>query len=174
MEKDIQSQIDYQKNKLMSLIQTLVTTQSLKDERAINNQIKKESEYLNSLLDMKQNALTKQFNINNEIYDNPIKLEQPKIKSDGDQLFTINLKFYKTTGITTILQCKPIDRISDVINRYRVKANDFEQNRFDYNYLNLNKKLNCSLIECGIKNGDKIIVSSLRTVIGQKNSINFS
>ena len=174
MQKDIQSQIDYQKNKLMSLIQTLVSTQSLKDERKLNNQIKKESEYLNSLLDRKQNALNNISNINNEIYDNPIKLLQPTIQTDGGQLFTINLKFYKTTGITTILQCKPMERISDVINRYRIKANDFEQNRFSYNYFDLNQKLNCSLIECGIKNGDKIIVSKLRNITGQNNLINFS
>ena len=36
MEKDIQDQINFQKTKLISLIQLLVTTQSLQDERELN------------------------------------------------------------------------------------------------------------------------------------------
>ena len=171
MEKDIQDQINFQKTKLISIIQTLVTTQSLKDERELNNLIQNESEYLNSLLDIKQNLLSQKPNINSEIYINSIKLEQPQINTDGYRFSTINIKFYKTTGITTMLQCKPIEKISDAINRYRVKANDFEQNRFNYNYYDLNNKLNCTIIECGIKNGDQIIVSNLRSVVGEKNLI---
>jgi len=172
MEINNQNQISHQKNKLMSLIQTLINTKSLKNEREINNQIKKESEYLNSLLDIKENALSKQININNRLYPNPLKFEQAKIKNDVSKLFTINVQFYKATGITTILQCKPNEKVSDIINRYRVKANDFEQNRFDHNFNNLNNKLSYTLIQCGIKNCDKIVVSSLRNVVG-KNLINF-
>ena len=172
MEINIQNQIIHQKSKLMSLIQTLINTKSLKDEREINNQIKKESEYLNSLLDIKENTLSNQININNRIYPTPLIFEQGKIKNDANTLFTINVQFYKTTGITTILQCKPNEKVSDVINRYRVKANDFEQNRFDHSCGNLNDNLNCTLIQCGIKNCDRIVVSFLRN-IARKNLINF-
>ena len=168
MEKDIQDQINFQKTKLISLIQLLVTTQSLQDERELNNKIQQVNEYLNSLLDKKQNLLSQKPNINNEIYTNPIKLEQQEINIDEYRFSTINVKFCKVTGITTIVQCKPSEKISDVIIRYRLKANDFDQNRFDYNLFDLNKKLDCTLFECGIKNSEHIIVSNLRNVVGKK------
>ena len=180
MENNIQNIIKEYKKKLLALIQNLINIQSINDEIYLNNEIKKSSEYLHSLLLQKQSSLTNKNNINNKIYPSlllvqpkpiinviPVYTNKIKLNKDNSEnkLFTINVKFYNEIGETTIIQCKPLDKVSDIIKRYRLKANDFKENRFDYNFINLNDKLNSTLIDCGIRNGDKIIVSSLRNAV---------
>ena len=53
----IQEEINIHKNKLMTLINNLINTQLINEEIFINNEIKKESECLISLLNVKQKRI---------------------------------------------------------------------------------------------------------------------
>ena len=61
----IQQNINLHKQTLFNLVNKLINTISINEEININVEIKKESEYLNSLLIIKQNNLLNQININN-------------------------------------------------------------------------------------------------------------
>ena len=50
------------KQMLINLVNKLINTQLINEEISINNEIKKESEFLNSLLNIKQNNLMNQIN----------------------------------------------------------------------------------------------------------------
>jgi len=58
----IMQQINNHKNKLLMLINNLINTQLVHEEIFINNEIKKESEFLNFLLCEKQNNIMNQNN----------------------------------------------------------------------------------------------------------------
>ena len=53
----IQQEINMHKNNLVTLINNLINTQLVNEEIFINNEIRKESEFLNSLLNQKKNCL---------------------------------------------------------------------------------------------------------------------
>ena len=58
-------EINIHKQMLINLVNKIINTQIINEEISINNEIKKESECLNSLLNIKQNYLMNQFNQNN-------------------------------------------------------------------------------------------------------------
>ena len=58
----ILQQINEHKNKLKILINNLINTQNIYEEINFNNEIKKESEFIFSLLNIKQNQLNNQIN----------------------------------------------------------------------------------------------------------------
>ena len=70
----IQEEINTHKAKLLSLINNLINTQLINEEIFINNEIKKESECLISLLNVKQKELLNQMN-NNNINLNPFMFQ---------------------------------------------------------------------------------------------------
>ena len=53
----IQQELYNHKNKLLNLINNLINTQIIYQEILLNNEIKKECEFINSLLNIKQNTL---------------------------------------------------------------------------------------------------------------------
>ena len=61
----IQQNINFQKTKLLNLINNLINTQLINQEIYINNEIKKESELLVSFLIEKQKYVISQNSINN-------------------------------------------------------------------------------------------------------------
>ena len=69
----IQQEINKHKTKLMNLINNLINTQLINEEIFINNEIKKESECLISLLNVKQKELLNQ--MNNNINLNPFMFQ---------------------------------------------------------------------------------------------------
>ena len=71
----VQQEIDSHKTKLMNLINNLINTTLINQEIYINNEIKKESEFLNSLLNLKQNSLMNQnHNFNDMILQNNLMM----------------------------------------------------------------------------------------------------
>ena len=58
-------EINVHKQMLINLVNKLINTQLINEEISINNEIKKESECLNSLFNIKQNNLMNQINQNN-------------------------------------------------------------------------------------------------------------
>jgi len=71
----IQQNINLHKQTLFNLVNKLINTISINEEININVEIKKESEYLNSLLIIKQNNLLNQININNNMNFNPFMFQ---------------------------------------------------------------------------------------------------
>ena len=71
----IQQNINLHKQTLFNLVNKLINTISIYEEININVEIKKESEYLNSLLIIKQNNLVNQININNNMNFNPFMFQ---------------------------------------------------------------------------------------------------
>ena len=180
-------EINNHKTKLMSLINNLINTELINEEIFINNEIKKESEYLIPLLNVKQNILMNQINFNNNMKFNPLLFQpnpmmmnnlplnqmQPQFIIDdfanknGDNINILNVRFQKeVTGKIIMLYCNPNEKISEVIKRYREKANDYDKNRFIINGKDLNPSL--TLSEFGISNNNKIMVCLLGNLKGSK------
>jgi rubrerythrin len=84
----VQQEIDIHKTKLMNLINNLINTKLINQEIYINNEIKKESEFLNSLLNIKQNILINP--LNNNINYNPFIIQSNIINNDAQINFNPN------------------------------------------------------------------------------------
>ena len=182
----IQQEINIHKTKLITLINNLINTQLINEEISINNEIKKESECLISLLNIKQNTLMNQINMNNNMNFNPFMI-QPNLmipnfqpinmnqmqqqmimnnfnniqNNNYDNNFFLNLTFIDDSGKETIVQTNPNEKVSEIIEKYKKKANDYNpQNLFLHN----GKKLVPHLIvsETSLYNGTEIIVHDLQ------------
>ena len=169
----IQQEINKHKTKLMNLINNLINTQLINEEIFINNEIKKESECLISLLNVKQNTLMNQ---NNNINFNPlipqpnpfiinapainIDQVQPQFLSNNQVMNNdkiISLVFIKDqNNKITIIHCNPQEIISILIKRYREKSNDYDENRFISNGKDLD--ISSTIYESKFFNGQQIIV----------------
>ena len=92
------------------LINNLINTQLVNEEIFINNEIKKESEFLNSLLNLKQNSLMNQNNnFNDMILQNnlmmnfqpniiPINVQEQQISQNNKNGFQNNCGENNRTG----------------------------------------------------------------------------
>ena len=178
MESMIQ-EINTHKSKLMSLINNLINTQLINDEIYINNEIKKESEFLNSLLNIKQNFLMNQMNQNNNINLNPFVIQpnlimnppqmnlninqfnfnpQQMNENSNNDLIQIFFEICHSQQIISII-CSRTEKISALIDKYKYKANDYDDNKYLFNGKNLNDFLDSPLNELGLKFYSKITVS---------------
>ena len=166
----IQEEINIHKNKLMTLINNLINTQLINEEIFINNEIKKESECLISLLNLKQKELLNQMNDNNlfpfmpqPINISPININQmnmgrPQMEQNNFNEI-LNVKFHQYDyDKWTIIHCNYNEKISELIKKYREKANDFNENFFIYNVEQLKPSSELTLSEIRYKNGDQIEV----------------
>ena len=166
-------EINKHKTKLISLINNLINTKLISEEIFINNEIKKESEYLIPLLNVKQNILMNQINLNNNINFNPLLFQSNPMMMNNLPINQIqpnfiinnstnNIDIIFQNGATrkiTVLYCNHNEKISEVIKRYREKANDYKENKFMFNGKDLNPSL--TLSESGISHGTKIVVFHL-------------
>ena len=182
---NVQQEINTHKTNLMNLINNLINTQLINQEIYINNEIKKECEFLNSLLSLKQKSLINQ--VNNNINNNPFSFQpnininpaqininpiqfgyQPIIQNnlnndfennnnDENNISLINVNFYH--GNSTWIFCKVNEKISEVIEKYRQKTGDYNDNFFLFNAKDLNYYSSSTLQEQGISIGSKITVS---------------
>ena len=63
------------------------------------------------------------------------------------------------------VQCNPEEKVSDIIEKYRNKVNDYDDSKkFIFNSKNLNPSL--SLVEAGIKNNSNIFVCRIKGIKG--------
>ena len=184
---NVQQEINTHKTNLMNLINNLINTQLINQEIYINNEIKKECEFLNSLLSLKQKSLINQ--VNNNINNNPFSFQpnininpaqininpiqfgyQPIIQNNLNNNFEnnnngendislINVNFYHTFGNSTLIICKVNEKISEVIEKYRQKTGDYNDNFFFFNSKDLNYCSSSTLQEKGISEESKITVS---------------
>ena len=97
---------------------------------------------------------------------NPIKIPQVEIIDDNlnnlenaNQKNVLNIKFEQShSGNIYLVQCFGNDRICDVIEMYRKKANDYNDNFFLFNNGDMNS-LTKTLNDMGISNFSFIIVA---------------
>ena len=192
----IQQNINFQKTKLLNLINNLINTQLINEEIFINNEIKKESELLASLLIEKQNYLISQ-NVMNNNNINPFLMNQPNLMMNAPQMNinpiqipqaqiidknlnnlenanqnkVINIIFLQEYSKKSfVINCFDNDRISDIIKLYRKKANDYNDNFFMYNSKDLNKS-NSTLNELKIYNTSLIKIYRKGVLKGGKYGI---
>ena len=182
-------EINTHKAKLLNLINNLINTQLINDEIFINNEIKKESEILNSLFNIKQNFLMNPINpmnLNNNINLNPLMI-QPNLIMNPPQMnlnmnqFNFNPQqinennnndflqiFFRNDakGKTTTIFCSRTDKISTLIEKYRNKANDYDDNIYLFNGKQLNDYLDSTLNDLGLGSHIKITVSPLKICLG--------
>ena len=172
----ILQEINSHKTKLMSLINGLINTQLINEEIFINNEIKKESYCLISLLNVKQNILMKQNNINNKCNINPFMFQpneininplQPGIIPNNLNNFgnhidnnseVVNVTFEDGITKKITLICRPDDLFSDLIKKYKEKSMDHRDNWYLFNNERLNDRMNSSLKEIGIVNFSRILI----------------
>ena len=161
----VQQNINMQKTKLLNLINYLNSTLLIDQEIFINNEIKKECDILSSFLNEKQKYILNPIGINNNINPflmhnpnkmmnapqmniNPIQMHQNQLINNShnnnfdnfNQVGTINIKFEQNSEPfkVYIVQCHYDDRICDVIEKYKNKANDYTDSYFLYNQRDLN------------------------------------
>ena len=188
----IQQKIDAYKNKIQGLITKLINTQLVNQEIMINNELKIEIEFLNSLLNVKKNSLMTKNKCNKKDYNNihpsqpnlqpketPININIAKsqiiqkniTKSDNNNSNNnkvVNIQFDDTDGNSTILLCNPNDKLSEVIRKYKDKTKDYKNNWFLFNNRKLNNYLASSLNEIRLDDGNKITVLQPKTVSNSK------
>ena len=183
-------EINTHKAKLLNLINNLINTQLINDEIFINNEIKKESEILNSLFNIKQNFLMNPINpmnLNNNINLNPLMI-QPNLIMNSSQLklnmnqFNFNpqkmnennnnefmtiLFWNDVNGKTTTIFCSGTDKISTLIEKYRNKANDYCDNVYLFKGKQLNNYLDSTLNDLVFSRLHiRITVSPLKSFLG--------
>ena len=179
----IQQEINIHKNKLLNLINNLINTQIVNNEIIINNDIKKETECLNSLLNIKQNILNNPINNNNiNFYPNfvqpNINMNFPQMNINPMQIMqnnnynlqnnnfknngTINIQFKNIYGCENMILCKTNETISDMINKYIKKASDYNNNDYIFNDKRLEPSSFLTLEEAGFKFGSFFVVTVSR------------
>ena len=164
-------EINVHKQMLINLVNKLINTQLINEEISINNEIKKESECLNSLFNIKQNNLMNQINQNNfnnlmfqqnqmmfpsppivPVNMNPFSPQQPKMfhnnnfQNNFEDFSSINdyynCVFWLSNGKLFIFPCKPSEKVVDVIEKYRESAKDYDNKIFRVNGYYLKNDLN--------------------------------
>ena len=157
----IQQELNAHKNQLLTLINNLINTQMINQEIILNNEIKKECEFINSLLNIKQKSLM-QNNIQNINFNQNIPQNNMIFGMNNPQ---INMMYFQNLNeneinnpvnndeITVIFKntisnkncvvyCKYSDKIAKIIEKYREKSNDYEENeKFIFNGRTLNPSL---------------------------------
>ena len=173
----IQQELNEHKYKIKILIDNLINTQNINEEIMLNKEIKKETEYIISLLNIKQNLIMNQMiqgnnmNFNQlNIGCNRIGMNQPNIVSNNLNPFIqnqakMNIIFYRVWDLKgSNIICSPQDKISDLIQIYRTRLNDYEKRVFMFNATKIDQAKKIS--EIGIKDNDKILVSPVEGLKG--------
>ena len=174
-------EINKHKCNISNLSRKLINTFNINEEISINNEIKKESEILVSLLNIKMNSIMAQnqqmmqFQIQQQMQAqqnmfNQMQNMQNNLLNDNFQNQIelpknyIDVRFRKK-DCEYIIQCNLNDKVSNIIEKYRIKANDRETKvKFIYNAMYLNPSL--TVAEAGLKNNSTTLVVSTGDVRG--------
>ena len=180
----IQQEINIHKTKLMNLINNLYNTQLINEEIFINNEIKKESECLISLLNVKQKELLNQMNNNinlnpfmfqpnNLMNIPPININQMNIEQPQINRNHLNIIFERETDVpkNIVIRTQYNETVSNIIKKYQEKSNDYNDNFYLWDLKDLNNYMNSTLSELKIKHLEKIHVSKKGNLIAGKSEL---
>jgi len=181
-------EINKHKNNISNLSTRLLNTFDINEEISINNEIKKETEILDSLLNIKMNSIMAQnqqmmqfqiqqqmqaqqnmFNQMQNMQNNPLNNNLPNQIEESKKYITVIFRTGKqdkdVNPIDPMIQCSLDEKVSKVIERYRMQANDVETNtKFIFNAHPLNPTL--TVAEAGLSDISNIFVFSTKGVRG--------
>ena len=181
-------EINKHKNNISNLSTRLLNTFDINEEISINNEIKKETEILDSLLNIKMNSIMAQnqqmmqfqiqqqmqaqqnmFNQLQNMQNNPLNNNFPNQIEQSKKYITVTFRTGKLdkdgNPIKPMIQCSLDEKVSKVIERYRMQANDVETNtKFIFNAHPLNPTL--TVAEAGLSDVSNIFVISTKGVRG--------
>ena len=181
-------EINKHKNNISNLSTRLLNTFDINEEISINNEIKKETEILDSLLNIKMNSIMAQnqqmmqfqiqqqmqaqqnmFNQMQNMQNNPLNNNFPNQIEQSKKSITVIFRTAKqdkdVNPIDPMIQCSLDEKVSKVIERYRMQANDVETNtKFIFNAHPLNPTL--TVAEAGLSDDSNIFVVSTKGVRG--------
>ena len=181
-------EINKHKNNISNLSTRLLNTFDVNEEISINNEIKKETEILDSLLNIKMNSFMAQnqqmmqfqiqqqmqaqqnmFNQMQNMQNNPLNNNFPNQIEQSKKSITVIFWTGKHdkdgNPISQRIQCILDEKVSKVIERYRMQANDVETNtKFIFNAHPLNPTL--TVAEAGLSDVSNIFVFSTKGVRG--------
>ena len=181
-------EINKHKNNISNLSTRLLNTFDINEEISINNEIKKETEILDSLLNIKMNSIMTQnqqmmqfqiqqqmqaqqnmFNQMQNMQNNPLNNNFPNQIEQSKKSITVTFRTGKLdkdgNPIKPKIQCSLDEKVSKVIERYRMQANDVETNKkFIFNATLLNPTL--TVAEAGLSDYSEILAISAKNVRG--------
>ena len=181
-------EINKHKNNIGNLSTRLLNTFDINEEISINNEIKKETEILDSLLNIKMNSIMAQnqqmmqfqiqqqmqaqqnmFNQMQNMQNNPLNNNFPNQIEQSKKSITVTFRTGKLdkdgNPIKPKIQCSLDEKVSKVIERYRMPANDVETyTKFIFNAKPLNPTL--TVDEAGLSDNSNIFVVSYKSVRG--------
>ena len=168
-------EINKHKMNICNLSNKLSNTFDINQEILINNEIKKETETIQSLLNIKQNLLSQNNNMNNmnnqqqnmmqQMEQQRImqqEMERMKREEEEKKKNTIIVYFRKgpfpENGKSFLIECNLNEKISDIINRYRIISKDdkVSHEKFIFNAKPLNPGL--TVAEAGLIENSNIFV----------------
>ena len=176
------------KNKINELSNKLINIFDVNEEIMINKEIKYETECLLSLLNIKKNEINNinnQNNIGQQQMLAQLQLQQQQMMAQQQEemmqqmenmlnnlgnntqlniLINVNFRVSGSASqpISLVnIQSNPEEKVSDIIEKYRNKANDYDDSKkFIFNAKNLNPNL--SVAEAGITNNANIFVVRIK------------
>ena len=186
-----QIEINKHKTNICNLAMKLSNTYNVKEEIFINNEIKKETEFLQSLLNIKnQQQINNQFIIQQQMMAQQQIMQQNFMEQMQQQMMQqmnqaqlmkqqqFNQIFNKeeyyrndwdllfenqTTKRTTVIRINPNKKCFEAINMYRIKSGDKEKVKFLFNNKEINPEL--TIFETGLHPISRIKVYHLNNLI---------
>ena len=174
-------EINKHKNNISNLSTKLINTSDINEEISINNEIKKETEILVSLFNIKMNnnqfqqqmmqfqmqqhmqAAQQAQNMQNQM-QNILSQNQFQPPKPIDIIFRVS----GATGQESapiMVQCMSDEKVSDVIEKYRNQSNDRDMTKkFIFNAMPLNPNL--TVAEAGMEEGSNVFVVVVHGVKG--------
>ena len=187
------TQIEINKHKIniCNLAMKLSNTYNVKEEIFINNEIKKETEFLQSLLNIKnQQQINNQFIIQQQMMAQQQIMQQNFMEQMQQQMMQqmnqallmqqqqFNQIFNKeeydpndwdllfedqAIKRSTVIRINPNKKCSEAINMYRIKSGDKEKVKFLFNNKEINPEL--KIFETGLHSTSRIMVLHLHILI---------
>ena len=163
------------KNRINELSTKLLNAMDINEEILINTEIKNETEFLSTLLNIKRNEINN--NMNQQMFAQQMMQEamiqqqqmmaaqvaaqQAQMNNDINNYHSenkkINIKFNKN-GKITYIKMRDDEMVAELINEYFVRTNAVI-GIFKFNNRNLSPGDTSSLWEIGLKDNSEIIVS---------------
>ena len=186
-------EINKHKFNILSLANKLINTYEINQEISINNEIQKETEFLLSLLNIKNSTMMNQMAMNNMNFFNPMMnpnfvnnnnqfqqmiqqqlmqmqqmLQQPPMNQQMENIQKkeekILVHFSKREGEVVDVHCSLNNTISDIIKKYRKYSLDNEADKFIFNAKALSPTL--TVAETGLTNNSLVLVLDTKNLRG--------
>ena len=159
------------KNRINELSTKLLNAMDINEEILINTEIKNETDFLSTLLNIKKNEINNNM-LNQQMFAQQMMqqqqmmaaqaaAQQAQMNNDINNYHSenkeINIKFNKN-GKITYIKMRDDEMVAELINEYLIRTNTKSGN-FKFNNRNLSYSDISLLYEVGLKDNSEIIVS---------------